>query len=177
MSARLIGLCGPAGSGKSFAAAYLSGVHEYNRLRFAAPLKNMLRALGLTDDELEGPLKEQPCGLLCGKTPRQAMQWLGTEWGRHLIGPDFWVAAWGEMADDLLANDCFVVVEDVRFANEAAAIWKRGGMLVRIDRAGAGSASGAGHESERLDFPYDARLTNPGKPEAFCRMLDELAME
>ncbi|WP_298357495.1 deoxynucleotide monophosphate kinase [Rhodoblastus sp.] len=172
---RLIGLCGAAGSGKSFAAAHLEDAHDFNRLRFAAPLKKMLRALGLTEAEIEGERKEQPCGLLCGKTPRQAMQWLGTEWGRKLIGAEFWVNAWGELADDLLANQCAIAVEDVRFANEAAAIWKRGGLLVRIDRAGAGSASAAGHESEALAFPYDLRLTNPGTPEDFRRLLDDLA--
>ena len=42
----------------------------------------MLYQLGLGEAHIEGALKEVPCELLGGKTPRYAMQTLGTEWGR-----------------------------------------------------------------------------------------------
>ena len=167
----LIGFCGVAGSGKSTAALRLESAHGFSRIRFAGPLKDMMAALGLTYDEVEGSAKEKPCELLCGKTPRQAMQWLGTEWGRDLLGPDFWARAWARAIE----GHGRVVVDDVRFENEAAAIRERRGLLVRIDRAGAGSETGGNHSSERLLVEPDLVLVNDGDLAALNAAVDALA--
>lgn len=125
----LIGLCGQAGAGKSTVAGILEA-RGFVRHRFAGPLKNMLRAVGLTEREIEGDDKELPCAMLAGATPRKAMQTLGTEWGRGLH-PDLWVSLWAHRIPE---GD--VVAEDVRFENEAAAIVNAGGWIVRVHRAG-----------------------------------------
>jgi hypothetical protein len=174
MRPRLIGFCGPAGAGKTYAANYLAEAYGYSRVRFAAPLKAMMRALGLSDDEVDGPLKEQPCALLGGKTARHAMQTLGTEWGRELIGSELWIRVWGRAAARFLDSGLPVVVDDVRFANEAAAIWSRHGLLVRIDRPGSGSASGAAHASENQALHYDALVHNTGNAVQLGAALDRL---
>lgn len=120
------------------------------------------RALGCDEREVDGAGKEEPCELLCGRTPRQAMQWLGTKWGRDMIGASLWVAAWARQADKVLARAGLVAVDDVRFADEARAIRDRGGLVVRIARAAAGSASGSGHKSEALAFYPDHVIVNYG---------------
>ncbi len=157
----IIGFAGRAGSGKTTAARMLEEEIGFVRLPFAAPLKAMAAALGLTLRETAGDLKETPCTMLCGKTPRQFMQMLGTEFGREMIGQDLWVEAWKRSAararHDAMSEQCttrpdmHIVVDDVRFSNEVAAIEALGGVVVRIDRAGAGSASGAGHASEDVE--------------------------
>jgi hypothetical protein len=151
---KLIGLCGLAGCGKSTVAAYLENELGYARVRFAGPLKDMLRALGLSERHIEGDLKEVPCELLGGKTPRQAMQSLGTEWGRDMVADDLWIRAW---ADRLPVGP--VVAEDVRFPNEAAAIREKGGLLIRITGRG-GIAGGHASEANRLDV--DVEIENTG---------------
>ena len=87
----VIALTGLMNSGKSTVADYLVTHRDFVRLKFAQGLKEMMRALGLTDDEIEGVRKEMPCERLNGRTPRYAMQTLGTEWGRTHMGQDFWV--------------------------------------------------------------------------------------
>lgn len=144
MQPKLIVLAGAAGAGKSTIAAELVK-HGYQVIKFAAPLKNMLRALGLSEAEIEGDLKEQPCALLGGRTPRHAMQTLGTEWGRGCIGAEVWVSAWKREVDRVLAAGGRVVVDDCRFQNELAAALVRGGGAVRLVRAGAGTVP---HASE-----------------------------
>lgn len=158
---RVVAFCGLAGSGKTTAADWLVNHHGYERVRFAGPLKAMLRALGLTESEVDGADKERPSALLGGKTPRQAMQWLGTEFGRELIDNDLWVRAWDAAAGHVLARGGRVVVDDVRFMNEASAIWARGGTLFKIvsPRASAGTPA---HVSEELGFPWDAEIANDG---------------
>lgn len=151
----IIGLCGLAGSGKTTIANHLVEHHGFVRLPFAGPLKAMAVAFGLGPRELAGDLKEVPSDLLCGRTPRQFMQLLGTEFGRELIGEDVWVRAWERALGDL-ATDGFrplrVVADDMRFPNEAAAIRARGGIVIHLVREGAGSASGGGHASERPEL-------------------------
>lgn len=173
MSRLIIGLCGPAKSGKSLAAQYLENNHGFARVRFAGPLKAMLAALGLTHDEIEGELKEKPSALLGGKTPRHAMITLGTEWGRDLIDPNLWINAWRRNVDRLPTGTP-VVVEDCRFANEAIAIRIRDGGLVRLSRNGAGI--GVSHPSEAENFVPDMRLENNGTPEMLCDKLAALVM-
>jgi hypothetical protein len=183
---RTIGFCGPAGAGKSTAAEHLMRHWRFQRVRFAGPLKAMMLALGLDPAQVDGERKEEPSALLCGRTPRQAMQWLGTEWGRHLIGEGFWIAAWQAAVErvppDLTAVSQairglrLIVADDVRFANEAKAIRGRGGIVVRIERPGAGSTSGHAHASERMDFVPDRIIRNTGDVTAFCNAIDDLAM-
>lgn len=154
----LIGFCGYAGSGKSTAAQRLCGRHGFVRHRFAGPLKDMLRALGLSEEQVDGNLKEVPCALLGGKTPRWAAQSLGTEWGREMISPTLWVDAWAAKVD---VSPVPVVCDDVRFPNEVYAVKQRGGIVVRITGRGAKIATSA-HASENVNFEVDEEIENTG---------------
>lgn len=129
----IIGLTGRAQSGKTTAAFALKE-KGFAYLRFADPLKDMLRVIGLTDEQLDGNEKEIPIALLCGKSPRYAMQTLGTEWGRLLIDQDFWVTAWMRKASILAKQGKDIVADDVRFMNEAQAIRQLGGEIWRVVR-------------------------------------------
>lgn len=162
MAVPIIGVAGPAGCGKSTFADILIEKHGFVRIKMAGPLKAMLRAIGLGDREIEGDLKEQPCPMLCGQTPRYAMETLGTEWGRDLIGPDFWTTAWASAARKAIADGVEgVVADDIRFTNEVEAVRRFGGSVIRlIGRSGVAAASG--HSSEAGAFEVDAQINNAG---------------
>lgn len=117
---KIIGIMGALSSGKSTAAQVLVEDYGFVRLRMADILKDMLRTLGLSAEEVDGRLKETPNGLLCGKTPRHAMQTLGTEWGRQLIGDQVWVnATLLKIANIREVNPgANIVIDDIRFMNE-----------------------------------------------------------
>lgn len=157
-SPRILALSGPAGSGKSTAAAHLVA-KGYTLVKFAGPLKAMCRAIGLGDEHIEGDLKERPLDWLQGKSPRQFMQMLGTEFGRDCIGPHFWVGLWERAALGVLDQGGRVVCDDCRFANEADAVRKLGGVVVRL--VGRGGLAG-GHASENMDWEPDSVLVNTG---------------
>jgi len=149
----IIALSGAAGSGKSTVAGFLATRFGYCRSKFAKPLKDMCRALGMDDAMIEGGLKEVPQDLLGGQTPRHAMQTLGTQWGRDCMGEDFWVDMWAASVKGR------AVVDDCRFPNEAARVRQMGGMVLRL--VGRGGIAG-GHQSERFDFIADAVVDNTG---------------
>jgi hypothetical protein len=125
---KIIGLAGPAGSGKSTIARTLRYRHGFIEQSFAYYLRDfILWVSGLSLDDLEQQ-KEDPHSLLCGKSPRYAMQTLGTEWGRNLIGPDLWVNLLARRIDVWPARSLppGLVISDVRFENEADWVRERG---------------------------------------------------
>ena len=177
---RLIAFCGKPYAGKSTAARRLVDSHGFVRTSFATPLKAMLtllmRSQGATADEVDKALagsgKERPCRYLAGATPRQAMQTLGTEWGRALH-PEFWVRAWAQA----LPEGRDIVVDDLRFANEGAAVKRLGGVVVRIVCPAVPGLSGpaAMHASEQESLAVDAEVVNDGDLARLWERVDRLA--
>lgn len=126
----IIGITGLAGAGKDTAGKILNEVYGVELLAFATPLKEACRmAFGLTDEQLHGSLKETPSDTLCGRSPRQVMQWLGTDFAREMIGDDIWL----RQAERRLPKGD-VALTDCRFANEAQWILDRGGVVIEITR-------------------------------------------
>jgi hypothetical protein len=136
----LIGLAGPARCGKSTAQAILADKFGLARINFADPIKDALTTMLDVDfHALSGQDKEAPLPGF-GKSPRQLMQTLGTEWGRELCGAEFWTQV-AERRLALLENaegDHFqgVVFSDVRFASEAQWIRNAGGTVIHLSRPG-----------------------------------------
>lgn len=149
----IIGLLGPAGSGKDTVREILAK-HGYYGLAFADPIREMLKPLLLAcgvdlSYMTARHLKEQPMPVL-GVSYRQLAQTLGTEWGRAQ-GPDFWLriaaASMMEVSISTFGPPLFVI-SDVRFPNEAEWIRNLGGQVWRIDRPGV--APVREHTSETL---------------------------
>lgn len=137
---QIIGLAGRAGSGKSLAARYLERCHGFRRMSFAAPLKGALAyMMSATVAELDERKADPLVPEVSDVTVRQAMQFLGTEWGRRLIGEDFWVAVMRRKLEALGGKQSIVrvAVDDVRFQNEVDLLTGLGGMVFRIDRPDA----------------------------------------
>jgi hypothetical protein len=149
----LVGITGRAGAGKSAASQALVDC-GWTRIKFAGPFKDMLRAIGLTDDHIEGDLKEIPCDLLCGQTPRHAMITLGTEWGRDLMGGEFWTNIAAHRIAVALAAGHNVVVDDVRFENEADLIRNLGGTVLQIKRANTAAINHKSEDGVAADMTY-----------------------
>lgn len=155
---QVIGLCGPAGAGKSTVATLLMG-QGFEVVPFAKPLKDMLRALGIPEACLTGTpeQKESPLDLFGGKSARHAMQTLGTEWGRNCIAPDFWARAWSAQVSgrrharyewSIGAEN--IVADDVRFPQEAEVIQKLRGRVICVVRSMADFNVTPKHPSENF---------------------------
>ena len=167
---KVIGITGYIGSGKTLVADYLCSQSNFNKLKMAQPIKDMLYAVGLGVDELEGSRKETPNILLCDKTPRFAMQTLGTEWGRQMLGDDVWVRLWENKATSLINMNHNIVSDDVRFYNEVATIRNMGGIVIRLTREGSNSI----HPSEKQDFEVDHIVANDGTQSQLINKIEEI---
>lgn len=144
---RVIGFTGLPGAGKDTFATILSLVlkERVTTKKFAAPLKEAVASLcDLSLDQIEDrEFKEAP--LPCGKSPRQIMQLMGTEFVRNVLGADFFVQTMAKAVEETSAR--FILITDVRFQNEVDWIHSVGGAVVRIERPGlhaSGHVSDAG---------------------------------
>lgn len=137
-------------SGKSTVAGVLA-VKGFSCVPFAEPLKLMLIPLlcemGMTEQQARHYLYVDKAAMFepLGVTFRHLQQTLGTEWGRACISPDVWLRVWKERGRQYE----YVVVDDVRFPNEAELIRSMGGEVWKVVRPSASVAEEVGgHPSE-----------------------------
>ncbi len=168
---RLIALTGAAGSGKSTVAKYLSKQRiPFTRTKFSGTLKRMLMQIPcVTDDMIEGSLKEEPQELFGGKTTREVMQTLGTEWGRDSVYSKIWLDSWERSICDLT----YVVVEDLRYLNEAELVKDRGGEIWRVKRPDY-QCNGHISETEMEGIKPDLTIRNSGSLSELHAMIDSI---
>ncbi|MFJ2783674.1 MULTISPECIES: hypothetical protein [unclassified Streptomyces] len=189
MSYRHVALMGRAGSGKDSAAARLVRQHQFVRVAFADPLRDLAVSL-------DPIVTHEPAGV--GSVPVRLSDVLRREgWDRAKRRPEvrrtlqrlgqgirdqdetYWLRAALATLDVADRWSLPVVVSDVRYANEASALRDRGALLIRIERPGA-SAGGeaARHVSEtELDaYPADVTIQNVGTLADLHAQVDALAV-
>ncbi|MDA3306243.1 MULTISPECIES: hypothetical protein [Stenotrophomonas] len=158
-----IGIAGSNRAGKDTLANGLASALGLPCDSFAAPLRQFVAAiLGLTVRELDSH-KEVAIDWLAELTPRHLMQTAGTEWGRDRVHPELWVRSlFARLPEGGL-------VTDVRFANEARAIRRRGGVVIHVNRPGHGSSDPHASEQPLPRELVDIEVDNDGTPADLVR--------
>lgn len=180
----IIGLCGPKGSGKSELAKQLKLVHGWTIGDLAAPIKLMEEALlryqGVSEVEIQrivyGPDRDtEEIPELGYQTSRHCQITLGTEWGRELMADDLWI---GALERHIKVNQIInLVIENIRFLNEAEMVRHFNGKIALIQREGYKPSL---HVSEReyLLIDHDLTIYNDSTPEHMLQQLEKgLKME
>lgn len=129
----LIGLAGKMASGKTTASKVLEKEYGFRRRAYADPLKETAMSLfELSANQVYELADKNIVDPRYNKTPREIMQLFGTECVRNHIHPDFWVM---KMQWFISKNATMrIVVDDVRFDNEADLIRNLGGVIIHMTR-------------------------------------------
>ena len=171
MKPPLIGVMGKKRSGKDTFASFLVDGYGYKRVAFADPLKEALL-------KVDPIIAERVPGVDYGPEIRlsREVERIGWEEAKEIpevrrllqsygvtirsYQPDFWLNLALAQAHVEWLQGNPVVITDVRFPNEADAIKKAGGLLVRVVRPGL--ASDDTHESETAldDYIHDLLIPN-----------------
>jgi hypothetical protein len=164
---KLIAFCGKAQCGKDTSVALIQNLILGQKISFAAPMREFMRDfLGYESVEAMHELYEVPHAELGWKTPRYALQTLGTEWGRNMIYDNMWVDKCIREADKIIEDNAGFtpLISDVRFQNEAVAIKNSGGIIIKVVRGDAPEITNMTHSSENgIDDEYiDYTIHNNG---------------
>lgn len=167
----IIGLHGGAKSGKDTIADWLKHKYGFKTLSYAGPLKEGISKLfDIPLDTLSDAKKKEEIDPRWNKSPREIMQWLGTDVFRKQVDEEFWVKQMGWRVQDLVIEKGeSVVITDIRFDNEAelvkahpySEVWKVDATK-RLGKDGAGLLGNTkDHITERginpslIDFVVD----------------------
>ena len=145
----IIGLVGPAGSGKDTVAEMLQSSWHHDgyvsaRTAFADPIRAMCRDFllhaGVQEPDrylFDRTMKEEVIPEI-GVSYRHLAQTLGTEWGQQCIGRDVWMRVLSQRLQAYCEHRqvTHFVVPDVRFAVESDWLRDQGAVLWRIERPG-----------------------------------------
>lgn len=163
MERTIIGISGPAGAGKTYAANLLRSIFNQNATggyfiveSFATPLKSFVLALSNEKFPLN---KDERHPVFPDMTYRQALQRIGTEVMRDSFDKDVWIRSL-----DVRTEHNHVIIDDVRFENEVDWIHSKGGIVLRIEPAEGSVVKGQvwrSHESENGNLKVDATVLNP----------------
>lgn len=175
MTRMLIGLTGMAMAGKDTVAGHLHRQHQFFPMAFADPLREGLKALfGLGEWNFTPEGKERVVAWI-GKSPRELLQTLGTQWGRDLVHRQIWCRHMHRRLQEYQDNwAASVVIPDVRFVDEARFIHSHGGVIWRVIRPGAETTAHSDHtsEQEQQRIVADVELINDGTIQALQRAVD-----
>lgn len=172
----IIGISGYSGSGKDLVGTIIQEIslNKWHVKKWAGKLKTMASILtGIPVEKFEdqefkktemGP--EWDCqfyteGSGWQRRPmlvRDFLQKLGTDAIRNGLHENTWVNA--TLAD--YASDANWIITDTRFPNEAEAIKKAGGIVVRINRPGIQPINPHPSETSLDDWNFDAVINNDG---------------
>ena len=153
---QIIGITGKARSGKDTIANIIETENRTRKISFAAPIKEAFRAVfGWHPDSYPDRKEQRIPGFYF--TPREAMQTLGTEWGRNLQS-DLWLRIAQSKIESarVMENQYkYIVITDVRFDNEADLIRNNGGFIIEVvrnDRDEVAAHSSEDGLAEAADF-------------------------
>ena len=202
MTAPLIGLVGKKRVGKDTFAERLIAEHGFQKVSFSAPVKEAALAVdplvmfqAVPNEYAYIPVRlseivERKGWERAKEYPevRRFLQRLGTDAIRTL-DPDFWVRGGMARAKEIREHSEVymwsgqsirtigspVVITDVRFKNEAAAIKAAGGILVRVERPGSDDGDTHASEVELDTYPVDKLVYNGGTVEQLHNQADAVA--
>jgi dephospho-CoA kinase len=193
-----IAFIGKMRSGKDTAAARLIEVHDYQRLAFADPVRELALKLdpwityanddgdwlnGISAIRLSELVDRVGWDRAKDEHPevRRTLQHAGQ--GVRDLDPSFWI--FELLRKYRAAKPDPVVITDVRYRNEARTLRKRGFKLVRIVRPLARGEVSARHldpakqhasETELDDYPCDVVISNSGSLADLHAAVDALAL-
>lgn len=154
----LIGISGKAYSGKDFTADVIKKLFpdlKIYKIAYADTIRSMLKGIVDVDAIYKLNKKEEPIEGL-GVSLRELMQSLGTDWGRHILGDNFWVNILNKRINDnsFLTEADVIVISDCRFQNEIEYIINRGGIVLNViaDSQEYKKSKFSEHESEMISI-------------------------
>jgi hypothetical protein len=170
--------------GKTLASKYLCDKYGYIKFSFADALKMAVKEIfGFTDDQLWGDNKET-IDEYWNVSPRYILQIVGTDLFReqmkHIIphiGENIWIRVAERKLHKLLNDNKNVVIDDLRFPNEAELIRTLGGNLIRIERPQLILEDTHISEQSNIHIQVNETIINDGTIQNYYHKIDHIMLQ
>jgi len=180
---KLIGLVGQKQVGKDTLADFIVKKYGYTKMSLAQPLKEACKSIfQLSNEQVNGNLKEVPDARWNNVTPRKLLQTVGTQLFRdelikHIpelnnMENTIWIHnfnLWYEKNKDKK-----IVISDIRFIDEANMITNHGGTLIKITKGEFNNNDLHQSEQELSNIQYDILIENHGTIDEYYNKIDNL---
>lgn len=183
---RVIALCGARRTGKDTVAGHLVAQYGYEHIKITAPLKAVCKTLfHFSDDQLETDIKEH-VDERWGVSPRQVMQFLGTEIFQYKIqelipdvGRKFWI---NSLITQIQSNPAKrYVISDLRFIHEFEELKEHIDnvftMKLVSNRVEGNQTDTHASECEYKNIQEDVLLINNETKDALYKKLDNIFLK
>jgi hypothetical protein len=167
----IIGITGKKRHGKDTLGDLLISKKNFIKFAFADPLKLACKEIfNFSDEQLYGNDKEIEDDFW-KITPRQILQYVGTELFRNQIGnilpetkENIWIKVMEKKVES--SKEDKIVITDVRFPNEVEMVKKLGGIVIKVVRPSLSIQEHSEHISEAIDqLDVDFTVINDKTPE------------
>jgi len=181
----VIAITGYKQSGKNTVSAYLQSRLNYKPYAFAWPIKEVCKIIfGWEEESFQGKAKET-VDLFWGISPRNAMQWIGTEAFQYYLPNDFphfkemngrtiWVKKFLKwMAEHPYSG---FIITDVRFHHELDTLEEflsNGVISLRVNNSRIDTSDTHASEQDIPDLNVDYEVDNSGDFSYLYSQLDE----
>jgi dephospho-CoA kinase len=166
---RIVGVCGSKYSGKDTVSNILGKLYGYENIKISEPLKNVSKILfNFTEEQVEGS-KKDVVDPVWGITPRQVLQFIGTDIMQFEIqkllkgqGRNFWV---DRVVKKIESSDHRFVISDLRFLHEYEALKTCYSdiYIIRVNRSSCRNQTDSHiSEGEFTKIPANVILDNDG---------------
>lgn len=158
-----IGFTGRMKSGKDTCAQYVikhlleaKGTnYGIDKIAFADSLKEIcMKYLGLTKYQCYDQDGKEEYNKFWGMTNREILQRVGTEAMRNGFHPDVWSKITELKIKEIVKNNRFFIITDIRFPNEAETVKRNGGLVVHVSRPNT-IANGIINHASEVPIPKD----------------------
>lgn len=174
----IIAICGPKRAGKDTIADRIISKHNYEKIKIAEPLKQVVKTMfGFTDDQVGETDEKDIIDPRWDITPRKALQFFGTEVMQYKIlellptvGRKFWINA---LIAKMENKPCNYIISDLRFIHEYEELSKKGVFVIKVVRPSNNTSDTHTSEEEYKKIPEDLLIINDGSIEDMLIKLDD----
>jgi len=178
----IVGLMGPKHSGKDTFADYLCAKDaSFQKIAFASTLKRICQEIfSLSHAQLHDPDEKEKIDGRWGKSPRQLLQFVGTDLFRTHFDDNIWIQSLKHKLKDI-PSSTNLVFTDIRFQNELDFVLELANSepvyLFEISRPTTSVEDTHISETEILSYDYKIPICNEGTKGDFFHKIDKKLIE
>lgn len=170
----IIGLVGPSGAGKTAIIKHLTERYSFSRTHAGMAVKIAVKVgFNLSEEEVDGDLREIPSDKLGGATPRAVLEQVGQ--AVHIHAPKATSIVWRDYVVSHSYPGRRIIADGIRRQTEADMVHELGGIVLRIGGERAKIDPNKPLDLVQQEVQEDVLIENSGTLDELIQKVDDAA--